>query len=164
MGHIGVISDTHGLLRPHSLAALRGSASIIHAGDIGSLAMLEALAEIAPVFAVRGNTDRGAWANKLPARAIVQFEQHSVYVLHDLGELDLDPASAGFHAVVCGHSHRPKIELRNGVIYFNPGSAGPRRFDLPVSVGRLMASDGTLQADIIDLGPRLQKGSVGKGA
>src|SRR5205807_828884 len=132
MRHIGVISDTHGLLRPQALAALRGSALIIHAGDVGDPAILAALGEIAPVFAVRGNVDRGAWANDLPASELVEFEQHSIYVLHDLGELDLDPASAGLHAVISGHSHRPSIETKRGVLYFNPGSAGPRRFDLPI--------------------------------
>jgi len=153
MKSIGVISDTHGLLRPQALAVLQGSALIIHAGDVGDPAILAALARIAPVFAVRGNIDRGAWAKNLPARQIVQLEQHSVFVLHDLGELDLDPATAGFGAVVFGHSHQPKIETKDGVLYFNPGSAGPRRFDLPVSVGRLAISEGGLHAEIIDLGP-----------
>jgi uncharacterized protein len=153
MKSIGVISDTHGLLRLQALAALQGSELIIHAGDVGDPAILAALARIAPVSAVRGNIDRGAWAKNLPARQIVQLEQHSVFVLHDLGELDLDPATAGFGAVVFGHSHQPKIETKDGVLYFNPGSAGPRRFDLPISVGRLTISAGGLHAEIIDLGP-----------
>jgi putative phosphoesterase len=152
MRYIGVISDTHGLLRPQALSALQGSALIIHAGDVGDPQILQALGEIAPVFAVRGNTDRGSWAKDLPARQIVEFEQHCVYVLHDLNDLDLEPVWAGLHAVICGHSHRPKIETKDGVLHFNPGSAGPRRFDLPISVGRLTISDGGLQAEIIDLG------------
>ena len=152
MKPIGVISDTHGLLRAQALAALQGSELIIHAGDVGDPAILAALGKMAPVVAVRGNIDRGAWAKDLPARQIVQLEQHLIYVLHDLYELDLDPASAGFHAIISGHSHQPKIETKDGVLYFNPGSAGPRRFDLPITVGRLTISDGGLQAEIIDLG------------
>jgi putative phosphoesterase len=164
MRHIGVISDTHGLLRPQALAVLRGSELIIHAGDVGDPAILAALGEIAPVLAVRGNIDRGAWAKNLPARQIVRLEEHSIYVLHDVYELDVDPASAGFHAIIFGHSHRPKIETKDGVLYFNPGSAGPRRFDLPMTVGRLTISDGGLQAEIIDLGPVATGSGVDKGA
>ena len=150
---IGVISDTHGLLRPEALAALRGSELIIHAGDVGRAGTLEPLAEIAPVRAVRGNVDRGAWAKDLPEREIVEIEQHLIYVLHDVGELEFEPHAAGFHAVICGHSHRPRIETKAGVLYFNPGSAGPRRFDLPITVGELRISGGKLQASIIELGP-----------
>jgi putative phosphoesterase len=106
MRHVGVISDTHGLLRPQALAALQGSALIIHAGDVGNPEILAALGEIAPVFAVRGNVDRGSWSKALPEWQIVEFERHSIYVLHDLNELDLDPVAAGLHAVICGHSHR----------------------------------------------------------
>jgi uncharacterized protein len=167
MRHIGVISDTHGLLRPQALAALRGSELIIHAGDVGDPAILAALGEIAPLFAVRGNIDRGAWARDLPARQIVQLEEYLIYVLHDVYELDLDPTSAGFHAIISGHSHRPKIETKDGVLYFNPGSAGPRRFDLPISVGRLMISHGGLRAEIIDLGaaaPDHRQGRPGAGS
>ena len=148
---IGVISDTHGLLRPEALAALAGSQAIIHAGDVGDPAILDALAEIAPIFAVRGNVDRGRWADALPSTRIVEFERHSIYVLHDLGELDLDPAGAEFHAVISGHSHRPAIERKRGVLYFNPGSAGPRRFRLPITLGRLTDSETGLQAEIVDL-------------
>ncbi len=151
MQHIGVISDTHGLLRPQAVAALRGSPLIIHAGDVGRPEILDELRRIAPVFAVRGNVDHGAWAMKLPETEIVQVEDRLLYVLHDLNALDLDPPTAGFRAVITGHSHLPKIETRNGVLYFNPGSAGPRRFKLPVSVGRLMLSGGELQAEIIHL-------------
>jgi uncharacterized protein len=155
MRYVGVISDTHGLLRPEALAALRGSALIIHAGDVGKGEILAALGEIAPVFAVRGNVDRGAWAGKLPQTEIVQFEQRLLYVLHDLAELDLDPPTAGFAAVISGHSHRPKIETKDGVIYCNPGSAGPRRFDLPITVGRLTVAGGRLAAEIIELKPEI---------
>jgi putative phosphoesterase len=155
MRHVGVISDTHGLLRREALAALRASALIVHAGDVGNPEILAALGEIAPVFAVRGNVDRGAWAGNLPQTEIVQFEQHVIYVLHDLAELDLDPPTAGFAAVISGHSHRPKIETKDGVIYFNPGSAGPGRFDLPITVGRLTVAGGRLAAEIIDLRPEI---------
>ena len=164
MKSIGVISDTHGLLRPQALSALQGSDLIIHAGDVGDPAILKALGKIAPVLAVRGNIDRGAWAGDLPARQAVQLEEHSIYVLHDLYELDLDAASVGFHAIIFGHSHRPKIETKDGVLYFNPGSAGPRRFDLPITVGRLTISGGGLQAEIIDLGSAATGSRVGKGA
>jgi len=148
---IGVISDTHGLLRPEALAALRGCSPIIHAGDVGSPDILDALAEIAPVFAVRGNVDIGAWANKLPETKVVEIDDHRLYVRHILDELDLDPAAAGFAAVIVGHSHQPKIETKNGVLYFNPGSAGPRRFTLPISVGRLTVARGELRGEIVNL-------------
>jgi putative phosphoesterase len=164
MRQIGVISDTHGLLRPQALAALRGSELIIHAGDVGDPQILAALGKIAPLSAVRGNTDRGSWTKELPATQIIKFERYSIYVLHDLNELELNPASAGFHAIISGHSHRSKIETKDGVLYFNPGSAGPRRFDLPISVGRLTISDGGLQAEIVDLGlvaPDHQRGRSG---
>ena len=151
MQHIGVISDTHGLLRPPAVAALRGCSPIIHAGDVGRLEILDELRRIAPVFAVRGNVDHGAWAMKLPETEIVEVEDCLLYVLHDLNALDLDPPTAGFRAVIAGHSHQPKIETRDGVLYFNPGSAGPRRFNLPVSIGRLTLSGGQLQAEIIHL-------------
>jgi uncharacterized protein len=152
MRYVGVISDTHGLLRPQALAALQGSALIIHAGDVGDPQILKVLGEIAPVFAVRGNVDRGSWAKQLPEREIVQFEQQTIYVLHDLSELDLDPQTAGFDAVISGHSHEPRIETNGNVLYFNPGSAGPRRFRLPITAGRLTVSGGKLQAQLIELG------------
>jgi uncharacterized protein len=151
MQRIGVISDTHGLLRPQAVAALRGSPLIIHAGDVGRPEILDELRGIAPVHAVRGNVDRGAWAMGLPETEIVDLGDCLVYVLHDLGALDLDPPTAGFRAVIAGHSHQPRIETRDGVLYFNPGSAWPRRFRLPVSVGRLTLSDGKLDAEIIEL-------------
>jgi hypothetical protein len=151
MGHIGVISDTHGLLRPQAVAALQGSALIIHAGDVGRPEILEELRRIAPVVAVRGNVDSGTWAMSLPHGEIVEHDGIRLYVIHILEDLDLDPPTAGFHAVITGHTHRPKMESKDGVLYFNPGSAGPRRFDLPVSVGRLLVADGKLRGEIITL-------------
>jgi hypothetical protein len=148
---IGVISDTHGLLRPEAIAALQGSDFIIHAGDIGDPEILSKLAKIAPVTAVRGNVDHRAWAQKIPATNVLEVGGVSIYVLHSVAELDLKPEAAGFAAVVSGHSHVPKQETKNGVLYFNPGSAGPRRFRLPVSVGRLMISDKKVQGEVVDL-------------
>ena len=148
---IGVISDTHGLLRPEALAALQGSHAIIHAGDVGDPEILKELEQIAPVTAVRGNVDTAAWARTLPETNVLEIGGVSIYVLHNVQELDLDPGAAGFAAVIFGHSHRPVIERRKGVIFFNPGSAGPRRFSLPVWVGRLVARDGKLQAELIEL-------------
>src|SRR5271156_1569913 len=138
---IGVISDTHGLLRPEAIAALRRSKYIIHAGDVGAPEILEQLAAIAPVTAVRGNIDRAAWSRKLPETQVLELGGVSIYVLHDLAQLDLKPKAAGFAAVVSGHSHVPKQDSRDGVLYFNPGSAGPRRFKLPGSVGKLILED-----------------------
>src|SRR5581483_11631419 len=135
---IGIISDTHGLLRPEAVAALRGSQRIIHAGDVGKPEILEQLAEIAPVTAVRGNIDTGPWARKLPDAEVVELSGVSIYVLHDLSRIDLKPGAAGFKVVICGHTHVPKQEMREGVLYFNPGSAGPRRFKLPICLGRLI--------------------------
>ncbi|MGA8154077.1 MAG: metallophosphoesterase family protein [Terriglobales bacterium] len=148
---IGVISDTHGLLRPEALVALHGSDLIIHAGDIGDSAILKKLAEIAPVTAVRGNVDREKWAQKIPETNVLEAEAVSIYILHNLQELDLKPEAAGFAAVIYGHSHIPKQETRNGVLYFNPGSSGPRRFQLPVSVGRLIVEGRKLRAEISHL-------------
>jgi len=150
---VGVISDTHGLLRPEALAALRGSQYIIHAGDIGDSQILDKLAAIAPLTAVRGNVDHGAWAEKIPATNVLEADEVSIYVLHSLEELDLKPEAAKFSAVIYGHSHVPKQEVKNGVLYFNPGSAGPRRFQLPVSVGRLTIEGGKIEAKIIFLEP-----------
>jgi uncharacterized protein len=151
MLYIGVISDTHGLLRPQAMAALRGSALIIHAGDVGRPEILDELGKIAPVVAVRGNVDRDAWAERLPQSEIVEHESARLYVLHILEELDLDPPTAGFHSVITGHTHRPKMETKDGVLYFNPGSAGPKRFDLPVSVGRLSIAGGKLRGELVYL-------------
>lgn len=148
---IGVISDTHGLLRPQAVTALRGSSLIIHAGDVGPGDILRTLRKIAPVVAVRGNIDRDQCTSELPPTELVQLGARSLYVLHDLNDLDLDPPTAGFDVVITGHTHRPKIETKDGVLYFNPGSAGPRRFNLPISVGRLVISDKDVQAEIIEL-------------
>lgn len=146
---IGIISDTHGLLRPEALQALRGSEHIIHAGDVGAAEILEKLATIAPVTAIRGNVDKGVWARKLPSTEVVEVAGISIYVLHDLAQLDLKPEAAGFKVVISGHSHIPKQQTRHGVAYFNPGSAGPRRFKLPVTVGRLVVEGGSVRGEIV---------------
>ncbi len=148
---LGVISDTHGLLRPEAVDALRGSDRILHAGDIGAPEILEALAKIAPVTAVRGNVDTASWARALPVTEVVEAGGVLIYMLHDRGQLDLKPEAAGFRVVVYGHSHQPKIEEKNGALYFNPGSAGPRRFSLPVSVGRLKIKVGKVKAELVEL-------------
>ena len=148
---IGVISDTHGLLRPEALQALRGSEAIIHAGDVGDPAILDRLAGSAPVTAVRGNVDDGAWAQALPETNVLEIGGVSIYVLHILDRLDLKPETVGFSAVIYGHSHVPTQEVKNGVLYFNPGSAGPKRFDLPVCLGKLTVSDGRLRGEFIRL-------------
>jgi uncharacterized protein len=134
------------------LEALRGSERIIHAGDVGDLKILEQLVSIAPVSAVRGNIDKDAWARTLPETEVMEAGGISIYVLHDLAQLDLKPEAAGFSVVISGHSHVPKQETRNGVLYFNPGSAGPRRFTLPISVGRLIVEDGKVREEIVTLG------------
>jgi uncharacterized protein len=148
---IGVISDTHGLLRPEAIEALRGSDHILHAGDVGSPEILEKLATIAPVTAVRGNVDKSPWARKLPETDVLEVGGVSIYVLHDLTHLDLKPKAAGFAIVVSGHSHVPKQETRDTVLYFNPGSAGPRRFKLPVTIGKLTVKDGSVRSEIVTL-------------
>ncbi len=148
---VGVISDTHGLLRPEAVAALAGVELILHAGDVGGPEVLEALAEIAPVVAVRGNNDRGAWAEGLPIREAVEVGAVRVYLLHDLKEIGLSPSAAGFRVVVSGHSHKPCAEERGGVLYLNPGSAGPRRFKLPVAVARLTVRGAEASAELIEL-------------
>jgi len=148
---VGLISDTHGLLRPEALGALQGVQRIVHAGDIGSAEVLEQLRAIAPVDAVRGNNDTAVWATEIPADLTLQIEAVRIYVLHDLKELDLDPSAAGFRVVIAGHSHQPGISERNGVLYVNPGSAGPRRFKLPVAVGYLDISAGTVHARILEI-------------
>jgi putative phosphoesterase len=148
---VGVISDTHGLLRPEAIDALAGSDLIIHAGDVGDPAIIDRLRAIAPVFTVRGNIDRGDWAAQLPMTQLVDAGDCLFYVLHDIAELDLDPAVAGFAAVVFGHSHQPLIETREGVLLLNPGSAGPRRFKLPIAVARVRVSGRRLTPQIIEL-------------
>jgi hypothetical protein len=148
---IGVISDTHGLLRPEAIKALAGAELIIHAGDIGNPQILEALTRIAPVHAVRGNTDRADWAAALAHTRVVEVGGVLIYVLHELFTLDLDPAAAGFAAVIFGHSHSPHMERKNGVLYLNPGSAGPRRFTLPVSLSLLKVKNNLLFGEFINL-------------
>jgi len=151
---IGVISDTHGLLRPAAVAALRGSEHIIHAGDVGDPAILDQLRAIAPLTAVRGNIDKGAWARKLPETEVVEIARVSIYVLHGLSQLDLKPEAAGFQVVIYGHSHVPKQETRAGVLYFNSGSAGPRRFKLPITVGKLVIDHTKVRGEIITIAER----------
>jgi hypothetical protein len=148
---VGVISDTHGLLRPEAVAALHGSDLIVHAGDVGAPGILEALRAIAPTFAVRGNVDTAPWAGILPMTEVVEAGPLQLYVLHDIAALDLDPKAAGFAAVIFGHSHRPAADVRDGVLYFNPGSAGPRRFSLPISLARLDVVNGELRHRLIEL-------------
>jgi putative phosphoesterase len=150
---LGVISDTHGLLRPEAVAALTGVERIVHAGDIGDPEILRELGRLAPVSAVRGNNDRGGWAADIPETKVVEVGGVALYVLHDVHELDLDPRAAGFAAVIAGHSHQPRQEERDGVLYFNPGSAGPRRFRLPISVGRLTVAHGRVRGALVTLEP-----------
>jgi putative phosphoesterase len=150
---IGVISDTHGVIRPEALAVLAGSDLILHAGDVGAPDVLAALRRIAPVVAVRGNNDAGPWASRLAVTKTVRAAGERLYLLHDLKELDVDPVAGGFRAVVSGHSHRAKAETRDGVVYLNPGSAGPRRFRLPVTVAHLRLDGSTASAEIVELEP-----------
>ena len=148
---VGLISDTHGLLRSEALAFLRGSDFIVHAGDIGDAEVLEELRALAPLTAVRGNNDKGAWAKAIAETEVLQVEEVCIYVLHDLAELDLDPVAAGFRVVVSGHSHRPRIEERDKVLYVNPGSAGPRRFKLPIALAELQVAGSSVKATIVEL-------------
>ena len=139
------------MLRPEAIAALKDSDHIIHAGDVGDPEILEKLASLAPVTAIRGNIDTGAWARKLPETEVLEFGGVSIYLLHDLAQIDLKPESAGFAVVISGHSHAPKQEARHGVLYFNPGSAGPRRFKLPVGVGKLSIERGRVRGEIVTI-------------
>ena len=153
---VGLIADTHGLLRPEAIAALQGCAHIVHAGDIGSRTgergdLLDALARVAPLTVVRGNNDRADWATTIPYTADIEFGGVRIHVLHILGELAIDPAAAGVKVVVSGHSHQPHLETRDMVLFVNPGSAGPRRFKLPVSVARLSVEDGCAEAELVTL-------------
>jgi uncharacterized protein len=148
---IGLISDTHGLLRPEALDALKGSDVIIHAGDVGDPKIIEVLKTLAPVFAVRGNVDVEAWALALPKSQVVEVGPATIYILHDVHDLDLDPVAAGFHVVVSGHTHKYARAIHKGVLYINPGSAGPRRFDLPVTVARLDLHANPWKVEFIDL-------------
>jgi putative phosphoesterase len=148
---LGIISDTHGLLRPQALAALAGVDLIIHAGDVGDPKILRQLERLAPVHAVRGNVDRGDWAADLPLTRVVEVGDVTLYVLHELFCLDLDPAAAGLSAVIFGHSHRPHLENKNGVLYLNPGSAGPKRFTLPVTLALITLHGRSLHPELIEL-------------
>lgn len=148
---VGLISDTHGLLRPEAVAFLRGSDFIVHGGDIGHAGVLEELAALAPVTAVRGNNDKAAWAGAVPETAVLQVGAVRIYVVHDLGDVERDPEAAGFRVVVSGHSHRPSVTERAGVLYVNPGSAGPRRFKLPITVGELMIVEKSVTARVVEL-------------
>ncbi|HTC50659.1 MAG TPA: metallophosphoesterase family protein [Steroidobacteraceae bacterium] len=154
MSRIGVISDTHGLLRPEALEFLKGSDSIIHCGDICDPKVIAALSRIAPVMAVRGNNDTGAWTQNLPEADLLVFGEIHVYVLHDLSQLDIDPVAAGVSVVLSGHSHKPHLESRDGVIFLNPGSAGPRRFTLPVSVAELIIEGRSVMPRLVELEAR----------
>jgi len=148
---IGVISDTHGLLRPEAIEALAGSRLILHAGDIGKPEVLQGLAAIAPTIAVRGNNDKDAWAETIPDQETVEIEGVSIHLLHILKELAFDPKEKGVRVVITGHSHKPLIEQRNGVLFLNPGSAGPRRFKLPISVAQLQLNGSSVNAKIVEL-------------
>lgn len=148
---VGVISDTHGLLRPEALEALRGSEHIIHAGDVGSPEIIPELKKIAPVTAIRGNVDTDVWAQRFQETEVVELDGLLIYVLHDLNALDLNPKAAGVAAVISGHSHKPAQEIKDGVLYFNPGSAGPRRFSLPISLGQLHIANGHIEGKLLTL-------------
>jgi putative phosphoesterase len=148
---IGIISDTHSLLRPQAIEALKGVEMILHAGDIGNQQVLDTLNDIAPVVAVRGNNDKGEWANALPDWEVVEVGNVSIYLLHDVKEIDISPSGAGFHVVVSGHSHKPSTEEHRGILYINPGSAGPRRFTLPVTLAHLHVVGDGVHANIIEL-------------
>ena len=148
---LGVISDTHGLLRPEALAALQGCALIIHAGDVGSADLLPRLRDLAPTIAVRGNVDHEPWGRVLPMSQTVNFEDHDLHVVHNIDDLDRFPPPPRASAIIYGHSHKPSIEDRNGVLFLNPGAAGPRRFNLPTTIARVTVVRGKLVAEIIDL-------------
>jgi len=148
---IGIISDTHGLVRPQAIEALAGVEMILHAGDVGNQQVLDTLNEIAPVVAVRGNNDKGDWAESLPDWEVVEVGDVSIYMVHDVKEIDISPSGAGFQVVVSGHSHKPSVEEQRGVLYVNPGSAGPRRFTLPVTLAHLNVNGKKIKAHIVEL-------------
>lgn len=156
---VGLISDTHGLLRPEAVAALAGVELILHAGDVGAPTVLRALERIAPVRAVRGNNDKGGWASRLPLTDVVEAAGARAFILHDLHELAVDPAAEGYAVVVSGHSHQPLIRRDGAVLYVNPGSAGPRRFRLPITLARMRVEDGRPDAEIIELSPATSPGA-----
>lgn len=151
MSIIGIISDTHGLVRPEAVAALSGCDQIIHAGDIGTYLVIEKLSLIAPVSAIKGTIDNGEWSAAFPNDTVVAVKNKFIYVLHNLNDLDLDPVAAGFDVIVSGHSHKPSIKESDGVLYLNPGSAGPRRFKLPITVAMLNISEEKVKAEIVDI-------------
>jgi uncharacterized protein len=160
VARLGIISDTHGLLRPQVVTFLEGCDRILHGGDIGNAAVLARLSAIAPVTAIRGNNDQGAWAAAIPETSLLEFNGVQVYAIHDLSLLDIDPSAAGIQIVVSGHSHKPAIERRDGVVFINPGSAGPRRFKLPISVADLLIEDGAISPRIVELAddqPRVRR-------
>jgi putative phosphoesterase len=148
---VGIISDTHGLLRPEALHALAGVGHILHAGDVGDPRILDSLREIAPVTAIRGNIDRWGDCAELPATEVVELNGQLIYLVHSITDLDIHPTAAGVSAVISGHSHKPSIEARDGVLYLNPGSAGPRRFNLPITVALMTIDEARIQAQIVDL-------------
>jgi uncharacterized protein len=150
-GRIGLVSDTHGLVRPEALAALKGSEVIVHAGDIGKAEVLESFSSIAPVISIKGNNDRDLWAKKIPDVLNLEINGTNIHVIHNVNELEADPASDGIRVIVSGHSHKPRLVERDGILFINPGSAGPRRFKLPVTVGRLWINRGNVHAEIIEL-------------
>ncbi len=151
MTSIGIISDTHSLLRPEAIVSLRGCQHILHAGDIGSLEVIKELSSIAPVSAIRGNIDKDLWAAEFSDDEVVKIDGKYIYILHSLHDLDLDPVAAGFDIVVSGHSHQPNIERKDGVLYINPGSAGPRRFTLPITIAKLEITEQDVNAEIIEI-------------
>jgi hypothetical protein len=151
VARLGIISDTHGLLRPEAAAFLEGCDRILHGGDIGHAEVLTRLSAIAPVTAIRGNNDKGAWAQAIPETACFEFGAIHVYAIHDLSQLDIDPLAAGIQMVVSGHSHKPLIEKRNGVVFVNPGSAGPRRFKLPISAAEIVIEGAAVSSRLVDL-------------
>ena len=163
MLRIGLISDTHGLMRPEAIAFLKGSDLIVHGGDIGNAGILEALAAIAPLTVVRGNNDREPWADAIAETELVKFGGVHLYAIHDLAQLDIDPPAAGVRVVVSGHSHKPKVEERAGVLYVNPGSAGPRRFKLPISVAELVIDGASVTARVVSIDPQGGLPSTGGG-
>ena len=150
---VGIISDTHGLLRPEAIRHLAGTDHIIHAGDIGAPEVIEGLRRIAPTTAIRGNIDAGEWGKNYPDTELVVLGGRAFYVLHNLEEIKLDPAASGFDVIISGHSHRPRIETKTGVLYLNPGSAGPRRFKLPIAVAILVLSDQAILPRILEIAP-----------
>jgi putative phosphoesterase len=148
---IGIISDTHGLVRQEAIESLKGCELVIHAGDVGKPEVIHSLEEIAPVIAVRGNVDKGDWANTLPKTQVVEVSNIFIYVIHHIGELDLNPKAAGFNIVIYGHSHKPKKEIVDGIIYINPGSAGPRRFNLPISLALMRIGRNAIDVNFVEL-------------